>query len=99
MKSVTQRLAVGTLATWLVLLSAVAYPQLTAHAAQHAHHDASAHATVLCSWLCMAADAAEGTSAHVAPIEQVDFIEQEFLEPELGAVLSFKPPSRAPPFS
>jgi hypothetical protein len=99
MKSVVQRLAVGVLAAWLVLLSAVAYPQLTAHAAQHAHHDATAHATVLCSWLCMAADAVEGTSVHLAPVEQVDFIEQEFLGPQISAVLSVQPPSRAPPFA
>lgn len=99
MKSAIQRLAVGVLAAWLVLLSAVAYPQLTAHAAQHAHHDASAHATVLCSWLCMAADAVEGTSLHLALVEQVDFIEQEVLGPQISAVLSFQPPSRAPPFA
>ena len=99
MKSVIQRVAVGVLAAWLVLLSAVAYPQLTAHAAQHAHHDASTHATVLCSWLCMAADAGEGTSSHLIPSEPVDVIEQEFLEPQISAVLTVQPPSRAPPFA
>jgi len=99
MKSVIQRLAVGVLAAWLVLLSAIAYPQLTAHAAQHAHHDASTHATILCSWLCMAADAGEGTSVHLTPIEPVDVIEQDFLGLQISAVLSFQPPSRAPPFA
>lgn len=98
MKSMTQRLAVGVLAAWLVLLSGVAYPQLTAHAAEHAHHDASAHATVLCSWLCIAADAAEGTSVQLTLVEQVDCIEQEVLRPQISPVLSFQPPSRAPPF-
>ena len=99
MKSVIQRLTVGVLAVWLVLLGAVAYPQLTAHAAHHAHHDASTHSTVLCSWLCMAADAGEGTSVHLTPIEQVDVIEQEFLEPQIRAVLTVHPPSRAPPLA
>ena len=99
MKSVVQRLAVGVLAAWLVLLTAVAYPQLTAHAAQHAHHDTSAHATVLCSWLCMAADAVEGTPVHLTYVEQVDFIEQEFLGSQITAVLSVQPPSRAHPFA
>ncbi len=97
MKSVLQRLAVGVLAAWLVLLSAIAYPQLTAHAAQHAHHDATTHVTVLCSWLCMDADAVEGTSVHLAPVEQFDFIEEELLGPQVSAALSFQPPSRAPP--
>ena len=99
MKTVTQRLAIGILAAWLVLLSAVAYPQLTAHAAQHAHHDASAHATVLCSWLCITADAVEGTPVYLPPVYQVDFIEQEFLGAQISAILSIQPPSRAPPFA
>ncbi|HYR60951.1 MAG TPA: hypothetical protein VEM37_06300, partial [Nitrospiraceae bacterium] len=67
------------------------------HAAQHAHHDASAHATALCSWLCIAANAVEGTSVHFAPVEQVALIEQEFFEPQISAVLTVQPPSRAPP--
>ena len=97
MKSVTQQLVVGVLAGWLVLLSAVAYPQLTAHASQHAHHDASTHSTVLCSWLCMAANAAEGTSVHLALVEQVDSVELEFLGPRISPILTVQPPPRAPP--
>ena len=99
MKSVIQRLAVGVLAAWLVLLSVIAYPQLTAHMAQHEHHNAATHATARCSWLCMAADAGEGTSVHLTPIEPVDVIEQDFLGLQISAVLSFQPPSRAPPFA
>ena len=94
-----QQFAVGGLALWLVALSGIVYPQLTAHMAQHAHHNAAAHATALCSWLCMATDAVEGTLVHLAPVDQVDFIEQEFLEPQIGTVLSFQSPSRAPPFT
>ena len=94
-----RQFAVGGLALWLVALSGIVYPQLTAHASQHAHHDATTHATVLCSWLCMAADAGEGTSAHLIPSEPVDVIEQEFLEPQISAVLTVQPPSRAPPFA
>ena|SRR6266850_461350 len=92
-----QQFAVVGLALWLVALSGIIYPQLTAHAAQHAHHDASAHATALCSWLCIAANAVEGTSVHFAPVEQVALIEQEFFEPQISAVLTVQPPSRAPP--
>ena len=93
-----QQFAVVGLALWLVALSGIVYPQLTAHAAQHAHHDASAHATALCSWLCIAANAVEETSVHFAPVEQVALIEQEFFEPQISAVLTVQPPSRAPPF-
>ena len=92
-----QQFAVVGLALWLVALSGIVYPQLTAHAAQHAHHDASAHATALCSWLCIAANAVEETSVHFAPGEQVALIEQEFFEPQISAVLTVQPPSRAPP--
>ena len=99
MKPVTEQLAVVVLAGWLILLSAIAYPQLTAHASQHAHHDASTHSTVLCSWLCMAANAAEGTSVLLALVEQVDFAELEFLGPQISPVLTVQPPPRAPPFA
>lgn len=97
MKHLTQQLAVGVLAGWLILLSAIAYPQLTAHASQHAHHDASTHSTVLCSWLCMAANAAEGTSVHLVLAEQVEFIALEYLGPQISPVLTVQPPPRAPP--
>lgn len=92
-----QQLAIGVLGGWLVLLNAVAYPQLAAHAAQHAHHDASTHSTVLCSWLCMAANAAEATAVHLALVEQVEFVELECFGPQISPVLTVQPPPRAPP--
>jgi hypothetical protein len=91
------RFAVGVLALWLVLLSSLFYSQLTSHIAQHAHHNASAHATVLCSWLCMAADAVEGATADVTPISKIDLLKQESLCTQIRAPLSVQPPSRAPP--
>ena len=94
-----RQFAVGGLALWLVALSGVVYPQLSAHSTQHAHHDASTHATVLCSWLCMAADAGEEASLHFAPVEQIAFIEQKFFVPQISAVGTVHPPSRAPPFA
>jgi hypothetical protein len=97
MNSRIRQLAVVGLALWLVALSGIVYPQLTSHMAQHEHHKAATHATALCSWLCISADAVEGTSVHFAPVEQVALIEQEFFVPEINAVLSFQPPSRAPP--
>ena len=51
---------------------------------------ATTHVTALYSWLCMAADAAEETSAHLAAVDQVDFIEQELLGPQVSAALSFQ---------
>ena len=69
-----QQFAVGGLALWLVPLSGIIYPQLSAHMGQHEHHNAATHATALCSWLCIAADAVEGTSAHFVPAEQTTLL-------------------------
>ena len=90
---------VGGFALWLVALSGVAYPQLTAHMGQHEHHSAATHASALCSWLCIAADAVEGTSVYFAPVEQVVFLEQQCVGPQVGAILTVQPPARAPPFA
>lgn len=92
-----QQCVVGGFALWLVALSGIVYPQLTAHIGQHEHHNAATHATALCSWLCIAADAVEGTSVHFAPVEQVALLEQAFLTSQISAPLTVQPPSRAPP--
>ena len=91
--------AVVGLALWLVALSGIVYPQLIAHMGQHEHHNKATHATALCSWLCIAADAVEGPSVHLTPVEQVALIEQEFFVPQISAPLTVQPPSRAPPFA
>ncbi len=92
-----QQCVVGGLALWLVALSGIVYPQLTAHMGQHEHHNAATHATALCSWLCIAADAVEGASIHLTPVEQVALLEQESIGSQISAILSIQPPSRAPP--
>ena len=92
-----QQCVVGGLALWLVALSGLVYPQLTAHMEQHEHHNAATHATALCSWLCIAADAVEGASIHLTPVEQVAILEQESIGSQISAILSIQPPSRAPP--
>jgi hypothetical protein len=97
MNGTIRQFAVGCFALWLVALSGIVYPQLTAHMGQHEHHNGATHATALCSWLCIAADAVEGTSVYRAPVEQIALLEQEFLEPQISAALTVQPPSRAPP--
>lgn len=90
---------VGGFALWLVALSGIVYPQLASHIGQHEHHSAATHATALCSWLCIAADAVEGTSVHFTPIEQIVFLEQQCIGPQVGAILTIQTPARAPPFA
>jgi hypothetical protein len=92
-----RQFAVAGLALWLVALSGIVYPQLTAHMGQHEHHNAATHATALCSWLCIAADAVEGTSVSFAPVEQVVLLEQKSFKSQISAPLTVQPPSRAPP--
>lgn len=92
-----RQLAVGGFALWLVTLSGIVYPQLTAHMAQHEHHSAATHATALCSWLCIAADAVEGTGVDVAPVRYSTVFEQALPVTQLHLFHSSQPPSRAPP--
>jgi hypothetical protein len=92
-----QQCVVGGFALWLVALSGIVYPQLTAHMGQHEHHNAATHATVLCSWLCISADAVGGTEVHLAPVDQVALVDQDILESQVSAPLTVQPPSRAPP--
>lgn len=94
-----RQFAVAGFALWLVALSGIVYPQLTAHMGQHEHHNAATHATALCSWLCIAADAVEGASVHFAPAEQVALVEEDLLESQISAPLTVQPPSRAPPLA
>ncbi len=83
---------------WLVLLSGLVYPQLTAHAAQHNHHNAATHATALCSWLCAAGHTAEGTVAPVlaSPTASSQAVEVEYLA--TGSSVLLPSASRSPPF-
>ena len=92
-----QQFAVGGLALWLVALSGIVYPQLTAHMAQHEHHNAATHATALCSWLCTAADAVEGTVVDLAPSQSSTFLEKAFPVTKFNLLHVPQPPSRAPP--
>jgi hypothetical protein len=92
-----RQFAVAGFALWLVALSGIVYPQLTSHMGQHAHHKAATHATALCSWLCISADAVEGTSVYFAPVVQVALVDQDIFESQISALLTVQPPSRAPP--
>jgi hypothetical protein len=92
-----QQCVVGGLALWLVALSGIVYPQLTAHMEQHEHHNAATHATALCSWLCIAADAVEGTVADFTPVQYATFLEQAPPVTEFHLPHGPQPPSRAPP--
>src|SRR5580765_3060431 len=92
-----RQFVVGGLALWLVALSGIVYPQLTAHIAQHQHHNAATHATALCSWLCIAADAIENTAVDVIPVRYSTFLEPASPVTQSHLFHNSQPPSRAPP--
>jgi hypothetical protein len=97
MLHLTRQVAIGALAGWLVLLSGLVYPQLTAHASQHVHHNAATHATALCSWLCAAGHTAESVAppALTCPTRQSQQVEVEYLATESSVLLPGT--SRGPP--
>jgi hypothetical protein len=81
----------------LLLLSGLVYPQLAAHAAHHSHHQAASHATVLCSWMCAAGQAADDVAFFLDTEGQVLGLALERV-PRLGPSPSIIPfPSRGPP--
>jgi hypothetical protein len=53
------RILAVSLAFCLLTLSAAVYPQVAAHTAHHAHHQAASHGTVLCTWICAAGQAVD----------------------------------------
>jgi|SRR5688572_20874090 hypothetical protein len=89
--------AIAGFALWIVALSGIVYPQLTAHIGQHEHHNAATHATALCSWLCIAADAVEGAAIDIAPVRYSTFLEHPSPVTQFHLSHSSQPPSRAPP--
>ncbi|MDN5942792.1 MAG: hypothetical protein L0H94_12990 [Nitrospira sp.] len=97
MHSRIRQCAVAGFALWLVALSGIVYPQLTAHMGQHAHHNQATHATALCSWLCIAADAVESAAVDLTPVQYITFIEQAPPVTTFHLPHDPQPPSRAPP--
>jgi hypothetical protein len=92
-----RRIVIVGFALWIVALSGIVYPQLTEHIGQHEHHKAATHATVLCSWLCISADAVGGTVVELAPVQFVTFLVQTPPVTEFHLPHGPQPPSRAPP--
>ena len=92
-----QQFAVAGFALWLVALSGIVYPQIAAHLGQHEHHNAATHATALCSWLCIAGDAVDGTVTVAAPVQYATLLEQAPPVSQPSHFHGSLPSSRAPP--
>lgn len=92
-----QRHSAWLLASYLLLLNGVAYPQTVAHETHHAHHQAATHSSVLCSWMCAAGQMLDGVQVtpqahfHLLAIDLAVI----FQEPSSQSLAS--PTSRGPP--
>ena len=88
--------AVG-LAVCILLLSAVVYPQVVAHAAHHAHHKAATHASALCTWMCAAGQVLETISVCLqAELGLLTFLNPLLAQKPVG-ILPATPSTRGPP--
>ena len=82
----------------LLLLGGLAYPQTVAHAKHHAHHTATTHASVLCSWMCSAGQVFEAATIVIqsdrTPVGVASrIVVHEPVSPVLPAAFSRGPPS------
>lgn len=98
MDKALQRIALVSLAICPLLLSSVAAVKAVEHSVQHEHHQAAAHATILCSWMCTAGQAVEsppvGPQLYAMLLELVEpLLCQELLNHDAVAF-----PSRSPPW-
>jgi hypothetical protein len=83
----------------LLVVSGAVSAQLIGHAAQHAHHKAATHGTVLCAWMCAAgqvvSSALGDVHAHLLPIMSAD----ETVAPPLAGISLPSSTTRGPPLS
>jgi hypothetical protein len=92
-----QRCVAISLAFCLLLLSGLIYAQTVPHTFHHARHQATTHATVLCSWLCAAGQVLDGTPVVVqAGVGPVSSQQTPLVSEPLGADLPTTP-ARGPP--
>lgn len=95
-RRILRSVAVG-LAVCLLLVSGLAYPQTVAHAAHHAHHKATTHATALCSWMCAAGQVLEGVTV-VVHVERGSIgVARLLVVQEPSSAVHQTAPSRGPP--
>lgn len=80
-------------------LQGIAYPSMLEHVAQHAHHEAGVHGTVMCSWMCAAGQDLEPVP-EVAPVMiSVIALLDEIVVDSVSIESRTLWPSRGPPSS
>jgi len=97
----TPRFMKQSLALLLVLcllaVGGLASAQSISHESHHAHHHKTAHATVLCNWMCAAGQAGEATTVLVpSDVVPYEFIELRFVA-DLQNTFSTPVSTRGPP--
>ena len=93
----TKRALAVLLVLCMLAVGGLAQAQLVEHAAQHTHHHAATHGTVLCSWMCAAGEvlgsAVVTFQAELSPVALITF--PNSAQASIKACQTS--PSRAPP--
>lgn len=97
MSKALQRVMSVGLVICLLLLGSVASVQAIEHAVHHEHHQAGAHATILCSWMCAAGQGVESSAVGPQPQAMLpQLIEPLLCQKPIDQYLAALP-SRGPP--
>ena len=90
---------VFSLVASLLLVGGLFANQSTAHSLHHAHHKATTHASLICSWICAAGEIVESSdpifTTLFSIVDKVEF----FLSLSVRAVSTFFVFERGPPLS
>ncbi len=93
--------AAKLMAATLVLFSLVLYVGLFSHVAkhslQHARHQATTHASPLCTWLCTAGEISEAVDVDLTTSLAMARVPEPWSPQETVLTWSVEPSSRAPP--
>ena len=91
-----QILASGLLACFLFVSIGLA-SQAAAHTLPHAKHQASTHASLLCSWVCSAGQVVQTQELGIdGPFSSL-YLEEVESSLAIDGIIAWSPPSRAPP--
>ncbi len=99
MKHLCRPFLAATLVACFLFVSVGLSGQATAHTLHHAHHKATTHASLLCSWACSAGQVLQAFefSLHGPFLTFVFIKPKQFSAADLA--VAWTPPSRAPPLS
>lgn len=92
------KVASAALVLSLLVLHASLFSQVAQHSLQHAHHQATTHGSLLCTWLCTAGEISEAVAVAPSAVLIVVRSQDPRVPSKTVPGFSIEPSSRAPPF-